>query len=54
MRNTKNKATRLYELTEEEVRAELLEQEQEEKESLEHYLSVNLGKYMVDGDDYFH
>lgn len=50
MRNTKNKTTRLYELTEEEIQAELMEQEQEERESLEHYLSVNLGNQTVDGD----
>ena len=50
MRNTKNKTTRLYELTEEEVQAEVRELEFEAQADLEHYLSINLGNRTVDGD----
>lgn len=50
MRNIKNRNTRLYELTEEEVQAELQEREQEAQAELKHYLSINLGSYTVDGD----
>lgn len=50
MRNIKNRNTRLYELTEEEVQAELQEREQEAQAELRYYLSINLGNYTVDGD----